>query len=78
MRTEVALKGDVPFLEATREGVGVNRETLSRFKILSHFIKTNLKAMCLSCPMPLIKVNIFLINMNILVKLNLLKNCDFL
>jgi hypothetical protein len=34
--------------------------------------------MCFSYPMPLIKVNIPLVDVDILVKLNLLKNHDFL
>ncbi len=39
MFVEVALGGIIPFPEAAREGTRVNRETLVRFKILSHFIK---------------------------------------
>jgi len=34
--------------------------------------------MCLSSPMPFVKVEILLVNAEILVKLNLLKNHDFL
>jgi RNase P subunit RPR2 len=35
--------------------------------------------MCLSCHMPLVKVNILLVNMmTVLNKLKLLKNCEFL
>jgi hypothetical protein len=40
--------------------------------------KTTKRIMCLSCPMPLVKVNIILVNVDTLVKLNLLKNHDFL
>jgi hypothetical protein len=36
------------------------------------------KIMCFSCPMPLVKVNILLVNEDTLVKLELLKNHDFL
>jgi hypothetical protein len=39
---------------------------------------TNQKTMCLSWPMFLIKMNIFLVIVKILVKLNFLKNHDLL
>jgi hypothetical protein len=39
--------------------------------------KTNQKTMCFSCFIPLVKVNILLVNVNILVKLNILKSHGF-
>jgi hypothetical protein len=39
MLVKVAPSGTVQTLKTTREGVGINRETLVRSKILSHFIK---------------------------------------
>jgi hypothetical protein len=35
----VAPTGNVPSLEAVREGTGMSRETTVKSKILSHFIK---------------------------------------
>jgi hypothetical protein len=40
--------------------------------------KSTKKIMFLSCLMPLVKVNILLVNVNTLIKLNLFKNHDFL
>jgi hypothetical protein len=44
-----------------------------------HFSRKNQpKEPCVFGPLPLIKMNILLVNVNILIKLNLLKNHDFL
>jgi hypothetical protein len=40
--------------------------------------KPTKRTMCFSCPMFLVKVNILLVSVDTLVKLNLLKNHDFL
>jgi hypothetical protein len=45
IHVDVAPGGVVPTLEAIGDGVGVNRDTLIRSKILTHFIKGKI---CLS------------------------------
>jgi hypothetical protein len=46
-------------------------------KMIISVKKIDQKNHLFSCPMPLLKVNILLVNVDILVKLNFLKNYDF-